>query len=222
MSPLSIGEAKRFYDRFGEKQDKQGWYEAPALDDLISHADFDSAHAVFEFGCGTGRVAAELLSHRLPPTAEYLGVDLSATMIELASRRLSRFPGRARVTISSGDPKVPVRSRSIDRFLSTYVLDLLPPAVTREVLTEAHRVLEPGGLLCLAGITPGATALSSVTMALWRVLYAIDPFIVGGCRPIHLADYVSGPEWTIRHRRVVVSKGIASEVLVAEASGASA
>ena len=215
MPTLSTSEAKRFYDRFGAKQDKQAWYEAPALHDLVSHADLAGARSVFELGCGTGRLAAEILARDLPSSATYRGVDLSETMVGLASERLSRFSDRARVTITAGEPAVPLPSGSIDRFLSTYVLDLLPPDRIKEVLSEAHRALAADGLLCLAGITPGNTALSRVVMALWRLVYSIRPAIVGGCRPIRLAEAVKSPEWTVRHHRVVVTKGIASEVLVA-------
>ena len=59
MSPLSIPEARRFYDRFGAKQDKQVWYEAAALDDLVLHSDLANARSIFELGCGTGRLALE-------------------------------------------------------------------------------------------------------------------------------------------------------------------
>ena len=50
---LSRDEAKAFYDRFGAKQDSQGFYEDRALEDLMEHVDVDEAEAGFEFGCGT-------------------------------------------------------------------------------------------------------------------------------------------------------------------------
>ncbi len=220
MPALSTADAKRFYDRFGAKQDEQGWYEAEAVQDLLLHADLENAQSVFEFGCGTGRLAADLLSNHLPPSATYLGIDLSNTMVTLASQQLSRFSGRANVALTAGEPRLPVAAGSVDRFISTYVLDLLPPARIHALLAEAHRILKSGGLLCVAGITPGKTALSSVVMGLWRVAYAVGPSIVGGCRPIRITAYASAAMWVLRHHKVVVTKGIASEVLVAEASSA--
>ena len=126
------------------------------------------------------------------------------------------------VAIATGDPTLPIARHSVDRFFSTYVLDLLSEPLIRQVLTEAHRVLEPGGLLCLAGITPGDTVISRVVMAIWRLAYSIRPYVVGGCRPIRLSEIVSEPEWVVRHHRVVVVKGVASEVLVAAASSTAA
>ncbi len=215
MPTLSTQEAKRFYDRFGAKQDRQAWYEAPALRDLVAHANLSDADAVFELGCGTGRFAAEILTRHLPASATYRGVDLSETMIGLASERLAPFEDRASVTLSSGEPTIPLPSGSVDRILSTYVLDLLPSDHIEEFLGEARRVLKPDGLLCLAGITPGTTVLSRAVMTLWRMVHSLSPARVGGCRPVRLAEYVRHPEWAVVHHRVIVTRGLASEVLIA-------
>ena len=48
---LSPAEPKRFYDRFGSRQDWQGFFENPAINELVAHAAFDSAQSVFESGC---------------------------------------------------------------------------------------------------------------------------------------------------------------------------
>ena len=73
--------AQAYYDRFGRKQDSQGFYEDPALDDLIAHASLRDAQSVFEFGCGTGKLAARLLAQRLSSAASYRGCDISPVMV---------------------------------------------------------------------------------------------------------------------------------------------
>ena len=97
MRTLSHVEARAFYDWFGAKQDSQRFYEDQAVADLIIHADFDQARAVYEFGCGTGRLAKRLLSSYLPPDCRYQAVDISATMVRLAQERLARWSERVRV-----------------------------------------------------------------------------------------------------------------------------
>ncbi len=77
---LTHEEAKKFYDRFGSKQDWQRFYESRAVDDLIAHLKLNQAQSVFEFGCGTGRLAEILLDHFLPVKASYTGVDISTTI----------------------------------------------------------------------------------------------------------------------------------------------
>src|SRR5260221_3129440 len=54
VSVLTHGQARAFYDWMGAKQDWQAFYEKRATRDLIAHASFETAQAVFEFGCGTG------------------------------------------------------------------------------------------------------------------------------------------------------------------------
>lgn len=60
-------DAKRFYDRFGAKQDLQ-FYEHAALDNLIANSNFEHASSVFEIGCGTGRLAKNLFEKHLRKT----------------------------------------------------------------------------------------------------------------------------------------------------------
>ncbi len=142
---LSREDARRFYDRFGAKQDGQGWYEDPPLRALVDHTDLADATAVVEFGCGTGRFAEELLEHHLNARATYLGVDASSTMVDLATDRLARFSGRAEVRLTGGEPRIPVADDGADRFLSTYVLDLLSAEDVAAALAEAARVLAQAG-----------------------------------------------------------------------------
>lgn len=212
---LNPEQAKAYYDHFGSKQDHQGWYEQPALDDLAAHARLGEAKGVFELGCGTGRFAAELLERHLPRGCRYLGVDVSDTMIGLARQRLAAVPNTEVRKITADGP-LEAPDAAFDRFITSYVFDLLPEARTRQLLAEAHRLLQPGGLLCAAGITPGPGPFSAFVSGLWNTVHRINPALVGGCRPLVLAGLVESPHWHIVHRNVVVAWGIASEVLVAE------
>jgi SAM-dependent methyltransferase len=215
-SVLSHAEARRFYDRFGRKQDAQAFYERSALEDLARHLELERARAIVELGCGTGRFAEELLRDRLAAGATYLGLDLSGTMVSLARRRVERFGRRAEVRQTDGEPRIAAPDSAFDRFLSTYVLDLLPEAEIYAVLAEAHRVLEPGGLLGLVGLAPGARGLPRAVSSLWRLIHHLRPALVGGCRPLEVAGFLHGAAWRIRHRRVVAPWAIASEIVVAE------
>ncbi len=216
MRTLTHEQAKFFYDGFGSKQDNQSFYEEAALGALVANAALDQASSVFELGCGTGRLALDLLKHHLPMDAQYFGTDISSTMVELASERLAPFGSQARVLLVKGQPHIPVDDASVDRFVSTYVFDLLPASEQLQWLADVTRVLRPNGLLCLAGITHGTTLISRAAMGLWQRLFALNPTWVGGCRPTLLADLLATQSWNVRFRTVVVSWGVASEVVVAK------
>lgn len=212
---LSPEQARRIYDRIGRAQDWQRFYEDAATAELVAHARFDDARAVFELGCGTGRFAARLLAEHLPPAATYFGVDVSPRMVTLATERLGPWRDRATATAADGTDRVPVPDASVDRFVSNYVFDLLSPEAAAAALDEAHRVLPPGGLLCAAGLTPAERGLARLVSRAWKGVWMRRPTLVGGCRPIRLADALAPARWDVRHRCVVTAWGIASEAVVA-------
>jgi ubiquinone/menaquinone biosynthesis C-methylase UbiE len=208
-------QARRFYDRFGRKQDTQAFYENPALDQLVESAEFEDAHEIIEFGCGTGRFALRLFNECLPADAGYRGFDISATMVDLTKRRLAGFKHRASVALTSGAAELPAEDGSCDRFISNYVLDLLPAEQITAVINEAYRILSNNGLLCVTSLTFGKGPVSRAIIAIWRTLHGASPALVGGCRPIEVARFISGQQWQIKNNQTVVSWGIPSDVLVA-------
>ncbi len=211
---LSRNQVEAIYDRLGPLQDLSVSYEDVAIKDLIAHADFAHAQRVFELGCGTGRVAADLLSQHLPASAIYYAIDLSSTMVQLAASRFARWPNRTLVARAAGFPHVPLADASVDRFVSMYVLDMFSPDDIRAILAEARRVLMPNGCLCLISLTYGATPYARLKTRGWSLVYAIMPQLLGGCRPIRLRDMLH-ETWNIQHHAVTTAHGLSSEVVIA-------
>lgn len=216
MVPLDAGRARRVYDRVGRWQDTQRFYEDAATARLVAVGDFAGSRAVFELGCGTGRFAAGLLARELGGDARYLGVDVSPVMVAVARRRLAGWGSRAEVRLLDPPALVlPGPPASFDRFVATYVFDLLSDGDARALVAEAYRLLTPGGLLALVSLTHGVTATSRIVTSGWGAIAGRWPGLLGGCRPIELRDLVGPRRWAVRERDVVVSRGIPSEVLVA-------
>jgi ubiquinone/menaquinone biosynthesis C-methylase UbiE len=216
MITLSPAEARRVYDRIGRRQGTQAFYEDRATSQLIPHLELSTARAVFEFGCGTGRFAASLLENHLPETATYHAVDISPVMAALARQRLASFGSRVEVRLTEGDAPADEPSASYDRFLSNFVLDLLSLEHIDRVIREAHRILEPGGLLGLSGLTSGFTPASRAIARLWARIHAFRPALVGGCRALELLQVLPQTQWHVRHHARVAPFGIALEAVVAQ------
>jgi SAM-dependent methyltransferase len=212
---LSHAEARRAYDRIGRLQDSQAFYEDLATSRLLQHGAFSSAKAVFEFGCGTGRFAQRLLEAHLPPGARYRGVDLSPGMIGLARARLRPWAPRAEVRLTEGGPPSDEPSAAFDRFVSNYVFDLLGIDEIEAVLRQAHRMLEPGGLLCTTGLSTGMGPGSRAMARAWTWVQSRVPALVGGCRPVDVLPLLPAGDWEVRHHSKLVRFGLTSEVLVA-------
>jgi hypothetical protein len=87
---------------------------------------------------------------------------------------------------------------------------------TQAALDGLHAVMTSGGLLCVAGLTGGVGPASRLASGLWTRVFRLNPRLVGGCRPIRLAERLASGEWRLLHRDVVVNAMIPSEAIVAE------
>lgn len=209
-----VAAIRRYYDRIGRWQDTQRFYEDAATHRLLEQGRFQQAQTVVELGCGTGRLAEKLLAGHLPARARYRGFEVSERMAAIAGERLRSFPKRAGVTVIDGQPPLPLPDGGADRFVATYVLDLMSAAEARVWLDEARRLLAPDGLACLVSITPGSHRASRFVSDTWTRVWKRRPMLVGGCRPIRLRERLDLDAWHILERSVVTSWLVSSEVVV--------
>lgn len=210
---LSYDEAKKFYNAFGIKQDKQ-FYEQSAINALIEHAKMSDAQQIFEFGCGTGKLAQTLLQQHLPKNCRYVGVDISETMLDICSKRLQSFADRTTLIQTQGDLNFDL-PQDIDHFISTYVLDLLSTADIKQLIKLAQLALLPGGYFCNAGLGMGKGFVSRIIAHLWHTVFRIRPSLVGGCRPISIIPYFE-QDWKMIYVDTIVSYGIPSEIVIVQ------
>lgn len=109
---------------------------------------FDEEWTLGDLGCGTGQVAAAVA----PFVRRVIAVDQSRAMLAAARARLR---GVENVEIRSGDlEELPIEDRELDAAVLLLVLHyLVDPA---KALSEAWRVLKPGGRLLVMDMTPHA------------------------------------------------------------------
>jgi ubiquinone/menaquinone biosynthesis C-methylase UbiE len=212
---ITPDEAKRFYDRFGAKQDLQSWYEDPPTAKLIEQISLMAPNSIFELGCGTGRVAEKLLGNH---DCRYLGVDVSETMITLAKDRLRRF-ANSNLSRVDGTSALPADSHSFDLVFSTYVFDLMKRADIHNHLAEVWRILKPGGVFANIALTYGTGKISKLLSAAWEKIQGINPKAVGGCRPLKMVEILRDQQphlFAIDTVDVICRFGICSELVTAK------
>jgi SAM-dependent methyltransferase len=215
MARISYAQATSFYNACGRWLDLQRWLEDPAFDDLLAHADLSHSHRIVEFGCGTGRLARRMLAGFLPPGAQYVGFDLSPRMLRISRSRLAPFGARAQVLPCAGPPRLALSAGCCDRFLATYVLDLLNPSDAAALLREAGRLLVPGGLLCVSVMAAHQGLPNRAFRSIWTALHRLSPMLVGGTQPSD-ACAILGSDWHVRRCQLICRFAVCSQVLIAE------
>jgi SAM-dependent methyltransferase len=212
---FSAEEARRFYDKFGSKQDKQAFYEDAAMSRLREHGAFDRAANVLEFGCGTGRFASNLFRDNLSPTCTYTGIDVSSTMIELSRNRLASFSQRSALIRTENGIRAAADRGPFDRIVSNYVLDILSGDDCRSFVRTSFELMSEDGFLCLVSLTHGFTIASRLVTGVWKTFHSVRPSLVGGCRPISLLSLLGPEPWEIEYSDRVSQWGVPSEILIA-------
>lgn len=99
-----------------------------------------------EVGCGTGSTTRSVLETF--PKRKVTALDLSRAYLKVAQKNLAEYPN---VDFAQGDAtQLPFQDEMFSAVYSTYLFHELPSKERRQVITEALRVLKPGGILILS------------------------------------------------------------------------
>jgi ubiquinone/menaquinone biosynthesis C-methylase UbiE len=98
---------------------------------------------VLDLGAGTGRIGEAFVA----AGDSYVGIDVSARMLARFAEKMSGGGGRLPALAQAGGQALPFPSDTFDAVLMVQVIGGTPG--WREVLSEARRVLRPGGSLVL-------------------------------------------------------------------------
>jgi arsenite methyltransferase len=99
---------------------------------------------VLDLGSGPGFLAASI-AEKVGPTGAVVGLDMSDEMLEIARRHCSHLSNVRFVGGDVADP--PFEDNSFEHVVSTQVLEYV--ARVNDCLTQAHRILRPGGQLAI-------------------------------------------------------------------------
>lgn len=145
------GPAAGFYDE-AELAALPGGAEEWALGvaNPVRHAGLVPGETVVDLGCGAG-LDVLLAADRVGSSGRAIGVDLLDSMVE-RGRRMAAEAGFGNTSFLQGEiENVPLPDRAADVAISNGAVNL--SARKSRVLAEAHRVLRPGGRLCVADLT---------------------------------------------------------------------
>lgn len=100
---------------------------------------------VVELGCGTGKIANEILNMR--NVDQYVGFDVNAKAIKMAEEHIKGNPNAKKATFihCSVSNKIPLNDLSATCVVGVGLFQELPDV--SKTLKEVHRILRPGGLV---------------------------------------------------------------------------
>jgi SAM-dependent methyltransferase len=129
-------------------------------------AELRAGEVVLDLGSGGG-IDVLLSARRVGPTGKAYGVDMTDEMLELA-RHNAAEAGIDNVEFRKGEIEaLPLPDASVDVIISNCVINL--SADKRQVLSEAFRVLRPGGRFAVSDVVVDGPVPAEVrrSMELW-------------------------------------------------------
>lgn len=137
----------------------------PTRQRLIEQAHIRPGDRVLEIGCGTGSVVA--LAKRLYPQAEIVGLDPDPKALAQARAKSARAGLPIQFDQAFSDA-LPYPDASFDRILSSFMFHHLPKEAKTKTLTEARRVLRPGGSFHLVDFAPSRAGARGFLMRVFH------------------------------------------------------
>ncbi len=154
---------------------------------------------IVDFGCGTG-TSTRRLARQYPQATQLIGIDLSPYFIDVGRSLLKLAPSAIDtsgdccnkdgwITTIDSDERIQLRqgdiantqlpSDSVSAVNLSMVLHELPISAAKEVILEAHRILQPGGQMWISEMDFESPAYKAQreNALLFSLLRATEPYL---------------------------------------------
>lgn len=187
-----------------------GLFESRATLRAYQAAHLSGGESVLEVAVGGGEFYARLANTQ--GLKRCVGFDQSAPMLRRTRGRLAAV-GITNHNLCRGSALcLPFDRAAFDMLFNLYMLDLLLVEDVPAVLQEFGRVLKPGGRLIALSMARQAGLVN----AIWMWLYRCSPVLVGGCRPLPVAEMLAANGWQTDLHEQISQSGFRSELVVAQ------
>jgi len=189
--PAPSGPRQWFFDMWSRFYDlplvQRGTYR-PVQDVVVSQlATMAGLKRVLDVGCGTGILASRLRASY--PSAQIVGCDYSAGMLEQAARRDGSISW-----VQADAQALPLAGVSVDAICCTESFHWYPDQ--SGALREFRRVLRPGGVLLLGMVNPPVREVTRTVNRFSGIMGQPAKWLT----PAHLMDLVGEAGFDVQDR----------------------
>ncbi|ELS03001.1 methylase involved in ubiquinone/menaquinone biosynthesis [Xenococcus sp. PCC 7305] len=132
---------------------------------------------IVDLGCGVGM--STLALQNIYPQAHLTGVDLSAYFLAVASYRASQVQNSSLnidwLNVAAEDTGLP--ANSCDLVSACLVFHELPAIAAKKIITEARRILRPGGHLAIMDMNPRSAIFAKMPPYILTLLKSTEPYL---------------------------------------------
>jgi ubiquinone/menaquinone biosynthesis C-methylase UbiE len=125
-------------------------------------------------GCGVGMSTFAL--QETYPQARVTGVDLSPYFLAVARYR-SQQQQKSIDWLHRGAESTGLADRSFDLISACLMFHELPQTAAREIITEARRLLRPGGYLTIMDMNPRSQIYAQMPTYILTLLKSTEPYL---------------------------------------------
>jgi demethylmenaquinone methyltransferase / 2-methoxy-6-polyprenyl-1,4-benzoquinol methylase len=144
--------------------------------------------------CCTGTADQAISLARHLPDSRITGIDVAADMLKAARTKVARLGMEGQIALRKGDvAAIPFENNSVD--LVTFSFGLRNVTDKRKALGETHRVLKPGGVLCILEFSPSPSRFIRALFQFYmrRVMPAVGGKLFGSAAPYrYLSTSIEG------------------------------
>lgn len=130
-------------------------------------------NAILDIGCGIG-MSTEALQE-IYPQASVTGVDLSPYFLAVAQHREQSRHNIQWIHAAAESTDLP--DQSFDLVSASLMFHELPAAAAKDIITEARRLLRPGGYLAIMDMNPQSEVFVNMPPYILTLLKSTEPYL---------------------------------------------
>ncbi|MDH4263814.1 MAG: class I SAM-dependent methyltransferase [Spirochaetia bacterium] len=197
----------KWYDLFTKVAEKK--YKSAGLKKLNAQ----TGETVLEIGFGTGECIISL-AESVGISGKVYGIDLSAGMLHVAQKKVSKSAISERVELKLGDgANLPFSNKFFNAVFISFTLELFDTPEIPLVLDECKRVLKPNGRICIVSMLKEEH--DGLMVKFYEFAHLKFPKYVD-CRPIYVQKNIEDAGFKKIDNTVMHMFGLPVEIILAQ------